>query len=275
MKKWLPLLCILSLLAACGQESAPIWTPSSPVVSAPSLPPSPAASPENLWEALRVEDLPIQTADLSAGLLFSSPQVFLLGRVDGAVPLALYGLNMGYGGGVLVRRGDELFHFDQEFSPADSPALPALYCSDYDGDGVDELAVRYLMRAQGEEIVYDLHIYDWEDGLCNDCPITQDSCAGAVQAAVTFDYDAATGAAFLSYGATSARYQVPASVRGEPAELSLDTGFFREKDGVFTVVLGARLSSTGTWFANILADLSYSGGDFSLRNIRVEPTTVV
>ena len=40
-------------------------------------------------------------------------------------------------------------------------------------------------------------------------------------------------------------------------------------------VLGARAESTGAWFANVLADIEYDGADFTLRNLRVEPTTVV
>ena len=77
------------------------------------------------------------------------------------------------------------------------------------------------------------------------------------------------------YGSTSAVYQVPAQYRSDPGGLTLDTCFFREQDGVFTVVLGARLDTTGTLFANILATIDFQGGDFTLRDIRVEPTTVV
>ena len=55
----------------------------------------------------------------------------------------------------------------------------------------------------------------------------------------------------------------------------LDTCFFRKQDGIFTVVLGARLDTTGVLFANVLATIDLSESDFILRDIRVEPTTVV
>ena len=53
--------------------------------------------------------------------------------------------------------------------------------------------------------------------------------------------------------------------------LVLDSGFFRCQDGVFTVVLGARVDQL-SHFANVLADIDYAGGSFTLRNLRVEPT---
>ena len=57
--------------------------------------------------------------------------------------------------------------------------------------------------------------------------------------------------------------------------LSLDACFFRESEAGFTVVLGARAAPGGTWFANVLADVIYSDRSFSLRDVRLEQTTVV
>ena len=131
------------------------------------------------------------------------------------------------------------------------------------------------IEIDGDRIAYDLHIYDWADGAWTDCGVTLDACAQKALGEVETDYDAASGRFTLSYGSTSAVYQVPAQYRSDPGGLTLGTCFFREQDGVFTVVLGARLDTTGTLFANILATIDFQGGDFTLRDIRVEPTTVV
>ena len=250
------LLCALALLTACGKEEPLNWTP-TPVTPQPTA--TAPAEADTPWTALTVDDLP--TALATAADLFSSeePQIYLLGCKLGE-ELYLYGLNEGWGGGILLRRGEELTHFDQAFSPVGTPALPELYLADWDGDGDGELAVRYLMAADGDRIAYDLHIYDWADGAWTDCGVTHDAAAGRFT---------------LSYGSTSAVYQVPAQYRADPGGLTLDTCFFREQNGTFTVVLGARLDATGTLFANILATIDFQGGDFTLRDIRVEPTTVV
>ena len=265
------LLCALALLSACGKEEPLNWTP-APVAPQPTATaPAEADAP---WTALTVDDLP--TALATAADLFSNeePQIYLLGcKLDEG--LYLYGLDEGWGGGVLLRRGEALTHFDQAFSPVETPALPELYLSDWDGDGNEELAVRYLMAADGDRIAYDLHIYDWADGAWTDCGVTHDICAQKALGEVETDYDDATGRFTLSYGSTSAVYQVPAQYRADPGGLTLDTCFFREQDGTFTVVLGARLDATGTLFANILATIDFQDGDFTLRDIRVEPTTVV
>lgn len=265
------LLCALALLSACGKEEPLNWTPT------PATPRPTAAAPaeeEAPWAALTVDDLPTALAQASDLFSGEEPQIYLLGCKLGE-ELYLYGLNEGWGGGVLLRRGEELTHFDQAFSPTDTPALPELHLADYDGDGSEELAVRYLMAADGDRIAYDLHIYDWADGAWTDCGVTHDICAQKALGEVETDYDAASGRFTLSYGSTSAVYQVPAQYRSDPGGLTLDTCFFREQDGIFTVVLGARLDTTGTLFANILATIDFQGGDFTLRDIRVEPTTVV
>jgi len=197
-------------------------------------------------------------------------EVLLLGRT---AVTSLYVL--GGDSGILLLRNGRLSHFGQQVSPKDSLSLPELYQWDYDGDGLDELAVRYLMEAEGDQIVYDLHIYDWSDETCTDLPVTRDACADRALAAVTSDYDPGSGTLTLSYGDTSAVYRFPEQYRQSPGRMSFATSFFREQNGVFTVILGARAESTGAWFANVLADIEYDGADFTLRNLRVEPTTVV
>lgn len=273
LKKSLPgLLCALLLLTGCGGEQPLNWTPT------PATPtPAPAADDPQSdapWAALTVEDLPTALADPEDMLLFSSPQVFLLGA-QSEKDIWLYGLNPGYGGGILLRRGEVLTHFDQVFLSPSAPALPALYTCDPDGDGEDELAVRYLMEAQGEQIAYDLHFYDWDGSDWSDLAVTHEACAEKALEVLETDYNAGTGSFTLSYGASSAVYQLPEQYRAAPGRLTLDTCFFREDGGTFTVVLGARLDATGTLFANVLAVIDCEGDDFVLRDIRVEPTTVV
>ena len=120
------------------------------------------------------------------------------------------------------------------------------------------------MEAEGDQIVYDLHIYDWSDETCTDLPVTRDACADRALAAVTSDYDPGSGTLTLSYGDTSAVYRFPEQYRQSPGRMSFATSFFREQNGVFTVILGARAESTGAWFANVLADIEYDGADFTL-----------
>ena len=199
MKRLALMLCTLALLTACGEEPLD-WTP-TPATPQPT--PTPSAETEAPWAALTVDDLPTALAEPDDLFSGEEPQVYLLGcKLEEGI--YLYGLNEGYGGGVLLRRGEDLAHFDQSFSPSESPALPELYLSDFDGNGVEELAVRYLMESQGERISYDLHLYAWEGGLCSDRPITHGDCAQKALEAVETEYDAATGRFTLSYGNTSA-----------------------------------------------------------------------
>ena len=269
MKKCAWLLTALFLLAGCTREEpARIWT-ASPASPTPSAAVSP--EPESAWwEGLVEEDLPTGLASPDQLGALGEEEVLLLGRT---AVTSLYVL--GGDSGILLLRNGRLSHFGQQFSPKDSLSLPELYQWDYDGDGLDELAVRYLMEAEGDQIVYDLHIYDWSDETCTDLPVTRDACADRALAAVTSDYDPGSGTLTLSYGDTSAVYRFPEQYRQSPGRISFATSFFREQNGVFTVILGARAESTGAWFANVLADIEYDGADFTLRNLRVEPTTVV
>ena len=265
------LLCTLALLSACGKEEPLNWTP-SPATPQPTA--TATADEDALWSSLTVDDLPASLADPNDLFSEDSPQVYLLGCKLGE-ELYLYGLNDGYGGGILLRQGESLTHFDQQFTSSQSPALPELYLTDTDGDSQAELAVRYLMAAQGDRIAYDLHIYRWTEDTCSDLAVTHEVCAEKALAEVTTDYDSGTGKFTLSYGATSAVYQVPGQYQSDPGQLILDTCFFREQDGVFTVVQGARLDTTDVLFANVLATIDYEEDGFTLRDIRVEPTTVV
>lgn len=265
------LLCALTLLAACGKEEPLNWTP-TPATPRPTA--TAAAEDEAPWASLTLDDLPTSLADPNDLFSDDSPQVYLLG-CKLSEEFYLYGLNDGYGGGVLLRRGEELTHFDQAFASPEAPALPELYLTDTDGDDQEELAVRYLMEAQGDRIAYDLHIYRLVEDTWSDLAVTHEVCARKALEEVATSYDTASGRFTLSYGATSAVYQVPGQYRSDPGQLTLDTCFFREQDGVFTVVLGARLDATGVLFANVLATIDCDGDDFTLRDIRVEPTTVV
>lgn len=265
------LLCALALLAACGKEEPLNWTP-SPATPRPTA--TAAAEDEAPWTSLTVDDLPTSLADPNDLFSDDSLHVYLLG-CKLHEELYLYGLNDGYGGGVLLRCGEEFTHFDQTFASPEAPALPELYLTDTDGDDQEELAVRYLMEAQGDRIAYDLHVYRLVEDTWSDLAVTHEVCAQKALDEVTTAYDTGTGQFTLSYGATSAVYQVPGQYQSHPGQLTLDTCFFREQEGVFTVVLGARLDATGVLFANVLATIDCEGDTFTLRDIRVEPTTVV
>ncbi len=273
MKRLSLLLALLLLLTSCkagGTQEPATAQPTS------SLPPSPTVTPSPdpdapLWAALTLEELPSQLADPAQMPAVSSPQAFLLGcQLDEEI--YLYGLNAGYGGGVLLRHGETLTHFEQVFSTVEHAVLPELWWGDFNGDGEDELGVRYLVSVEGDAIVYDLHLYTWMEDTWSDCPVTRDNCAELFLQEVEQDYDARTGTLTLSYGVTSAVYQFPKAV-DSPGHLTMGYScFFREQSGIFTVVLGVRVDQTGAHMANVVADIVPEGDGFTFRNIRVEPT---
>lgn len=178
------LLCALALLAACGKEEPLNWTP-TPATPRPTA--TAAAEGEAPWASLTVDDLPTSLADPNDLFSDDSPQVYLLG-CKLSEELYLYGLNDGYGGGILLRQGEELTHFDQAFASPEAPALPELYLTDTDGDGQEELAVRYLMEAQGDRIAYDLHIYRCTEDTWSDLAVTHQLCAQKALEEVETDY---------------------------------------------------------------------------------------
>lgn len=268
MKRALFLSCAgLLLLTGCGGEDA-ARTP-SPVSPSPTVSAAPTASQAPWWESLAPEDLPTQVASLEELAGLGAEEAALLGEVPAA---ALYGL--GNEEGILLERDGALSYFPQAWCPPDLPTLPELYQLDLDGDGEDEVAARYLVQAEGEQILYDLHIYDWEGGTCADCPVTAEACAALAGAELETVWSPSAGTFTLFCGGDSVTCQVPEGVSGE-VSLSLDACFFRESEAGFTVVLGARAAPGGTWFANVLAGVIYSDRSFSLRDVRLEQTTVV
>ena len=270
MKRFAALLFTgLLFLAACSGEQEPgIWTPSPAAPATP--PPTPSALQGQWWESLSPEELPSQVSALEDLSLLGPEEAARLGETPDAV---LYGL--GGGEGILLERGGSLFYFPQCWHPSGLPALPYLFQSDLDADGADELAVRYLMQAEEDRILYDLHIYDWEGSDCADCPITSEACAALAEAQVETSYSPSTGVFTLTCGRDSVTYQLPEPLRAGTVSLVLDTCFFREGKNGFTAVLGARVTPSETRFANLLAEIGYSGGTFTLHDIRLEPTTEV
>ena len=221
-------------------------------------------------DVLASQDLPftgvLRPTALAAAedLSGTGEQCFMLGHLKDP-DISLYGV-----AGedvVLLRRGETLAAFEQVYRAQPQAVLPELWWMDLDGDGAEELAVRYLRDADEDHLVYDLHIYAWDGQRWSDCAVTKDACADRVLSQVEVRRE--NGSVTLSYGRTSAVYQLP---QGSGAgRLVLDSGFFRCQDGVFTVVLGARVDQL-SHFANVLADIDYAGGSFTLRNLRVEPT---
>ena len=178
MKKLAVLLCALALLSGCRGKEEARWTP-PPLPSPAVVTPSPEEEAP-WWESLTAEELPTALATPDTLSAMEEGEVALLGRTADS---ALYGL--GGASGILLSHDGALDHFDQSFASPDVAALPELYTGDYDGDGEDELAVRYLMEAAGDRIVYDLHIYDWSGGSAADCPVTKDNCASQALDEVT------------------------------------------------------------------------------------------
>lgn len=264
MKRLVWVLTLLLLLTACKSGGETAASPSSPPAPTASFTPEPTSDPDApWWERLTAGDLPTALAaaeDLSG----TGEQCFMLGHLKDP-DISLYGV-----AGedvVLLRRGETLAAFEQVYRAQPQAVLPELWWMDLDGDGAEELAVRYLRDADEDHLVYDLHIYAWDGQRWSDCAVTKDACADRVLSQVEVRRE--NGSVTLSYGRTSAVYQLP---QGSGAgRLVLDSGFFRCQDGVFTVVLGARVDQL-SHFANVLADIDYTGGSFTLRNLRVEPT---
>ena len=266
MKRLALVLALLLLLASCKGGSGTAASPSSRPDPTPSFAPEPSPVPDPdapWWERLTAGDLPNALAapeDLSG----AGEQCFLLGNLKDP-DISLYGVA---GEDVVrLRQGETLAAFEQVYRARPQAVLPELWWTDLDGDGAEELAVRYLSGADEDHLVYDLHIYAWDGERWSDCAVTKNACADRALSQVEVRRE--SGCITLSCGRTSAVYQLPQG--SGDGRLVLDSGFFRFQDGVFTVVLGARVDQL-SHFANVLADIDYADGSFTLRNLRVEPT---
>ena len=188
-KRILPLLAALALLAGCTGKTSPSGTPTptpAPAVSsAPAPTPAASGAPGDqglVWgenfgmEDIDVDSLPTQTA--AAPDLWTE-RLSLVGAVPEA-DISLYLLNLARPG-VLLRQGGEFSYFPLERQFQD---LPLLVWRDFDGDGSEELAVRYLMALDPLSEKYgldgdvlwprfELHIYgrdgaSWSDASFGD-----------------------------------------------------------------------------------------------------------
>lgn len=262
----LPLLCLLLLLTGCGSpapgaspmaSSLPaLPTRSADTPSSSTPPPTPSDTYEDQWwEALTIADLP---ADSSSG-----GNCRLLSELPGE-DIALYG-GPEPDAGVLLRKGDTLSYFAQVYSTVRGVA-PELRWEDLDDDGDPELAVKYLTDDENGNAVYELHIYEWRDGVWIDHGFTEDLFRPLLEDALTYDYDGTS--ATLSAGRSSVKVWCD----GDPGPLlpAGDLVFFRYESGFFTAVFGLRLKNLPqNDAATLTARLVYDGETFTLKDYQL------
>lgn len=293
-KRILPLLAALALLAGCtGQTSpsgTPAPTPAPAVSSAPAPTPAASGAPGDqglVWgenfgmEDIDVDSLPTQTA--AAPDLWTE-RLSLVGAVPEA-DISLYLLNLARPG-VLLRQGGEFSYFPLERQFQD---LPLLVWRDFDGDGGEELAVRYLMALDPLSEKYgldgdvlwprfELHIYgrdgaSWSDASFGDAADLRAALSSNLS--YTWDdheftlsagqVDTPGGRAWL----TSVSGWLPDT--GVAVDGPLIVGrqiFFRFEDAgikaVITLGLPAAMGGEATDLATLTATLEYRDGVLSL-----------
>ena len=256
-------LCLCLLLTGCGQNTPPENSPSpSPAPSAVSpVDVTPEPSPAPLWASLTVEDLPTEPADLETFFLLSSPQICLLAQVE-ELDLTFYGLNPGYGGGVLLREGDTLTHFDQDFG-----AIPEIRQSSYSGGQETELAVLWPLFSQSS--AYDLVFYRSSPDGWSACSVSRDSCLEQVDRELDLDWNERTHTLTLSFKGHSAVRQFPTDTA--PGRLTLGhMCLFYEADGRFYMTMDAWSDVLQESLAVFRAEVLYDGETFTLKDLQMD-----
>lgn len=252
------LLCLL--LIGCQQKASP---------SSPSPAPSPTSSPAP-WQVLIPEGLPeaiINPAQLNSSL----PPISLLGHLEEA-DIYLYGLNKEYGGGILLRRGEDFTHFDQPFFPNDLSLaqLPTLWWQDLDGDGQSELAVKYH-TGQDETggCTYDLIFYSHDGSDWASLSAGRDFCAEAILKEVDTNWDERTHVCTLTHGGQKIAVSFPADTA--PGRLVIGhLCLFLEENGQFSVIVDAWFPTISSSAATFRAQILYDGESVTLQNIRMD-----
>lgn len=281
-----PALALMLSLAACGGEPAPGTVPgAAPSPSAlPAASPTSAPSPAPLWwEEISCADLPSEPS-APEDIRPDSGAVYQLAVLP-EQEITLYG----YGGsdgeapsGILIGSGITLSHFDQRYLPAENPALPEVWWADFDGDGSEELAVKYFVENHAQLSVSELHIYEPDGAGWRDHPFTAEDYVEQLTAAVAVRYEPLARRVVAEAGGFEAAFyleDLPAP-DGDPPPLSFVTQvFYRYEDGHFVGVYGTGVMLEGVGapllFALTLGDVVYDGEGFTLENIKLESTSGV
>lgn len=263
MKKSIIALAMILLLTGCRGTSPSEVTASIPPSSDPQSVatnmPEPTQAP--LWTTLTPEDLPTEPAELGSFFAVSSPQICLLSQVE-ALDLAFYGLNPGYGGGILLRDGDTLLHFDQEFG-----ALPEIQQGTFSPGEEPELAV--LWPLTGQSLTYDLVFYRPSPEGWRACPVSRDACVELISSEMDLDWNDKLHTLTLSFRGQSAVSQFPAEVA--PGRLTLGhMCLFYESQGTFYMTMDAWSDVLEESLAVFRAEVAYDGEDFTLKNLQMD-----
>lgn len=262
MKKWTLALGLALLLTGCGRNLPPEESSPSPAPSAaPTAEATPEPSPAPLWASLTVEDLPADPAELDTFFLHSSPQICLLAQIE-ELDLAFYGLNPGYGGGILLREGDTLTHFDQDFG-----AIPEIRQGNYSGREEAELAALWPLFSESQ--AYDLVFYRPSPEGWEACPVSRDSCVEQVEKELELDWDERAHTLTLSFKGHSAVRQFPTDTA--PGRLTLGhMCLFYESQGTFYMTMDAWSDLLQESLAVFRAEVFYDGETFTLKDLQMD-----
>lgn len=272
MKKLSLALVLLLLLTGCTKpdstpSASPPGTGSTTPAPTSSASPMPTPTPEKQWwEGLGAADLPTEVEPIGNISSMDGPVCLaLLPEAD----IGLYG-DPDPAKGVLLRKGDYVQFFPQTYSTARYPS-PELNWTDLDGDKELELVVKYLVNDSDGDIVYELHIYEWDGKIWTDHAFDQAAYRALLDGFISYQYK--DGYVTLVAGGSSTR----GWYEGEEAPKGLaplgDLVFFRPVGSGYAVIFGLRLELPGGDrydIATLTANIKYEGENFSLTNYYLE-----
>ena len=160
------------------------------------------------WEVL---ELPRPVYD-AAGFLqveslgnWDSQSLRMLGSLLPVEDITLYGLNLGESAslrGVLLERNGHLDFFPQVLYPLGSRADDSqIALRDYDGDGVEELAVYSNLGYESDQSIYRLYLFEAENsGFSLSAVLTGEDLVTQSEALIQSSYDPTTGQCTIEMG---------------------------------------------------------------------------